>query len=57
MLSCCPWDDELLCCSDEARATNKNGKSKLKTSTLSQFSSVGPTRDGRLKPALSHQVT
>jgi subtilisin family serine protease len=50
MLSCCPWDEELLCCSDEARATNNNGKSKLKTSTLSQFSSVGPTRDGRLKP-------
>jgi subtilisin family serine protease len=50
-LTCCPWDDQNICCSSEAaRANQSAGKALLSPLTLSKFSSVGPTRDGRLKP-------
>jgi hypothetical protein len=49
-LSCCPWSDDMVCCSEEAQAANGTTKSKLSSTVLSQFSSVGPTSDGRLKP-------
>ena len=52
-LSCCPWDPQTVCCFNEAAATanaSASGKPMMSHRTLSYFSSVGPTRDGRLKP-------
>lgn len=46
-LLCCPWDGHTVCCSEEAA---QGAKPKLSFLTLSDFSSVGPTQDGRFKP-------